>query len=119
MSFEVIFYETENGHQPAREFIDSLDVHMQAKIVKAIKLLEERGNALREPYSKSLTDGIMELRVQFGSNISRVLYFFYYDGQIVLTHGFVKKTQKTPATEIERAQRYRADYLKRNGESRQ
>ena len=46
---------------------------------------------LREPYSKHLDDGIFELRCKFGSDITRVLYFFYYEGKIILTNGFVKK----------------------------
>lgn len=41
-----------------------------------------------------MDDGIFELRGKVGSDISRVLYFFYYEGKIILTNGFVKKTQK-------------------------
>ena len=59
--------------------------------------------------------GIFELRAQFGSDISRILYFFIVNGCAVLTHGFIKKTEKTPPEEIERAKRYRAEYLKRRG----
>ena len=76
-----------------------------------MKILQEKGNLLREPYSKHLDGGIFELRGKVGSDISRVLYFFYYDGKIVLTNGFVKKTQKTPKVEIDRAKAYRNDYL--------
>ena len=49
---------------------------------------------------------------------SRVLYFFYVDQHIVLTNGFIKKTQKTPPQEIEKAKRYRADYLSRRRETK-
>ena len=42
-----------------------------------------------------------------------VLYFFYYEGTIVLTNGFVKKTQKTPPGEIALAKERRADYIER------
>lgn len=80
-----------------------------------IRLLEEKGNQLREPYSKALKDGIFELRAKVGSDISRVLYFFYYEGRIILTHGFIKKTQKTPQSEIEKAKQYRKDFFERNG----
>ena len=86
---------------------------MRAKIVGLLKILEEKGNLLREPYSKHLEDGIFELRCQVGNNISRVLYFFYYEGKIILTNGFVKKTQKTPKEEIRLAKSRRADYLER------
>lgn len=113
MRFEVEFYETMKGEQPARAFLLSLDVKMRAKMVDAIMLLEENGNELRAPYSEHLSDGIFELRAKVGSNITRVMYFFYVDRRIVLTNGFVKKTQKTPRAELERAIKYRADYLRR------
>ena len=59
--------------------------------------------------------GIFELRAKVGTDISRVLYFFYYEGRIVLTHGFIKKTQRTPSGEIEKANKYRRDYIERHG----
>ncbi len=59
--------------------------------------------------------GIFELRAKVGTDISRVLYFFYYEGRIVLTHGFIKKTQRTPAGEIEKAKKYIRDYIERHG----
>ena len=50
-----------------------------------------------------------------GNNITRVLYFFYYGGRIILTHGFTKKTQKTPRAEIEVARKRAEDYKNRYG----
>ena len=80
--FKAEFYE--NGDEiPVKEFLDSLDNKMRAKV---------------------------------GTDISRVLYFFYYQGRIILTHGFVKKAQKTPPSEIEKAKKYRKDFIGRNGE---
>ena len=113
--FEVEFYETETGEQPAREFLLSLDKKMRAKMVDTISILQDNGNELREPYSKYLSEGIFELRAKVGSDITGVLYFFYVDKHIILTNGFIKKTQKTPKKEIERAKGYRADYLRRKG----
>ena len=63
-----------------------------------------------------MEDGIFEIRGKVGSDISRVLYFFYYGGKIILTNGFIKKTQKTPSKEIKRAKKYRKDYIERFGE---
>ena len=112
-NFEVEFYETERGEQPAKAFLLGLDTKMRAKLASTISILQENGYELREPYSKHLSEGIFELRAKLGSDITRVLYFFYYDRHIILTNGFIKKTQKTPSSEIERARRYRADYLRR------
>ena len=115
--FIVIAYEKDNGEVPVEDFLNSLDVKMRAKMFGMIGLLQEKGNQLREPYSKHLDDGIFELRCKVGSNITRVLYFFYYEGQIILTNGFVKKTQKTPHGEIELAKQRRSDYIERMNKS--
>ena len=111
--FQIEFYETEQGIQPAKDFLLSLDTKMRAKMVNTISILQDNGYELREPYSKYLSEGIFELRARVGSDITRVLYFFYVDSRIVLTNGFIKKTNKTPIKEIEKAKKYRADYLRR------
>jgi toxin-antitoxin system, toxin component, relE family len=86
---------------------------MRAKLVGLLQILQEKGNLLREPYSKHLDDGIFEIRGKVGTNITRVLYFFYYDNKIILTNGFVKKTNKTPVNEIKLAKMRRKVYLDR------
>ena len=111
--FEVEFYEKENGEQPAKEFLLSLDKKLRAKLADTIMILQDNGYELREPYSKHISEGIFELRAKQGSDTTRVMYFFYVDRHIILTNGFIKKTQKTPQSEIEKAKRYRSDYLKR------
>ncbi len=65
------------------------------------------------PYSDHLVDGIFEIRAKVGSDIARVLYFFVIGKKIVLTNGFIKKTQKTPKNKIELAKKYRNDFLNR------
>lgn len=113
--YKIIFYDTEDGKTPVKDFIWSLDNKMKAKLLQTIDLLEERGSELREPYSKHLKDGILELRVKQGSKITRVLYFFVIGEKAVLTNGFMKKTQKTPKKEITLAKKYRDDYIRRFG----
>ena len=111
--FQVDFYENTNGEIPVEAFIKSLDKKMRAKMLGMINILQEYGNELREPYSKHLEAGIFELRVKVGSDISRVLYFFYFNRKIILTNGFIKKTNKTPRVELQRAKQYRNDYMMR------
>ena len=111
--FEVFFYDKEDGTEPAKEFLLGLDTKMRAKMLRTISLLADNGPDLREPFSKPLVDGIFELRAKVGSDISRVLYFFIVGRRVILTNGFIKKTQKTPAAEMERAKRYRAEFLSR------
>ena len=115
-AFLVEFYEQENGERPVEDFLNRLDIKMRSKLLMVLKVLQEKGNQLREPYSKHLEDGIFEVRGKVGNDISRVLYFFYHGGKIILTNGFIKKTQKTPRSEITKAKEYRADYLERYGE---
>lgn len=112
-SYQVLFFEKANGACPVEDFLDLLNDKMAAKIYRLLEMVSRNGPALREPYSKHLTDGIFELRAQSGSDISRVLYFFYTGKKIVVTHGFVKKTQKTPPREIARAKAYRQEYMER------
>lgn len=112
--WSVEFYEKTNGNKPVQEFLDSLDKKMRAKAIHEILILKEAGNSLREPYSKQIQDGIFELRIKFSSNISRIFYFFYINKKIVLLSGFIKKTQKTPKLEIEKAISYKLDYERRN-----
>lgn len=116
MAYKVTFYDLSDGSFPAYEFIEEQSPKMNQKIYRTIDLLEAVGPQLRMPYSRHLDDGIFELRVELGSDITRVLYFFVVNKKVVLTHGFVKKTQKTPLSEITRAKKYREDYLKRNKE---
>ena len=114
--FDVIFYTKPDGTKPAMDFLDSLDIKMKAKMSRTIAVLQSGGNYLREPYSKHLSDGIFELRAKVGSDVSRVLYFFIVGKQAILTNGFVKKTDKTPTEEIDRAKQYRSDYLIREND---
>ena len=112
--FELELYETEDGKEPVADFLDSLDNKMNAKLVALMELLEEKGPALREPYSAPVGDGIFELRCKLGSNITRALYFFFAGKHIVVTNGFVKKTQKTPPSHIRLAKQRRADWIRRH-----
>ncbi|MBQ9972054.1 MAG: type II toxin-antitoxin system RelE/ParE family toxin [Firmicutes bacterium] len=112
-NFEVEFYMSDDGTEPVIEFLSSIDKNHRAKIVGLIGVLEEKGNELRGTYSEHLNDGIFELRCQLGNNHARILYFFFYGKKIVLTNGFLKKTNKTPKRELELAKKYRDNYLQR------
>lgn len=109
----VDFYKTLNELCPVQSFLDSVDIKMRAKLLRLVSLLEENGNDLREPYSKPLGNGIFELRAIQGNNIARILYFFVTGNRVILTNGFIKKTRRTPRSEIHTAVKYRKDYLQR------
>lgn len=111
--FDVEFYRLPDGTAPVEIFLDSLSIKMRNKALYSLLLLEQFGNRLREPYSKEVVSGIFELRIQFASDITRIFYFFYVGNKIVLTNGFVKKTQKTPKNEILLAIKYKQEYERR------
>ena len=112
--FEVEFYTLPDGKKPVKEFLDGLEPKMRAKALYGLSVLEEYGNALREPYSKPIGDGLFELRIKFASDITRIFYFFIVGNKIILTNGFVKKTAKTPPGEIKRAKDYKDNYERRH-----
>lgn len=114
VKYKIEFYEKKTGEEPAKEFILGLPPKMQAKILKILDILELNGSLIRLPYSEHLEDGIFEIRAKQGTDITRVLYFFFTEKKIVLTNGFVKKTQKTPRNVIDLAKKSRIDYEGRN-----
>jgi len=103
-------FATINEKVPMLEFLESLSIKERAKIFAAIdKLIELKNHALqpKENLSKHLDDGIFELRVSFDNRIARSLYFYESNRQLIFTHGFIKKEQKTPTGEIEKARTIR------------
>lgn len=112
--FDIEFYQLPSGEKPVDGFLDGLDKKMRAKALHSIAILKEFGNALREPHSKAMGDGLFELRIKFASDISRIFYFFVVDNKIILTNGFVKKTIRTPKAELDLARKYKADYERRH-----
>ena len=117
MECQVEFYKKVNGDIPVLDHLSSLDAKMRAKAFSQIELLKKHGFQLREPYVKPIKGarykGILELRVKFASDISRILYFIYKGKTFVLLHGFTKKTKRTPKRELERALRYKEDHERR------
>lgn len=108
------YYETARGKIPVYEFLETLPVKMRGKAARDIELLERLGPQIKMPHARYMEDGIFELRVRFGSDSSRIFYFFYAEQKIILTNGFIKKTTKTPAAELEKAKQYKQDYERRS-----
>ena len=84
------------------------------KVAWVLSLLEDL-EIIPSSYFKKLsrTEEIWECRIQFGSNAYRLFCFFVNGDVVVLTHGIVKKGQKTPKHEIKKAEAYRRDFLRR------
>jgi hypothetical protein len=111
--WQIIYYETKQGHCPVEEFIRNQKTRPRAKILNWIELLESSGPQLPRPYADLLTDGIHELRIKVSGDQIRILYFFCYGDFIVLTHSFSKHTNRVSPAEISHAQHCRADFMNR------
>ncbi len=113
MEYQVVYYRTSwSGEEPARAYIEALSEKERAKVKSFIKLLQERGGYLDEPYAKKVEGTkYRELIVNFGNKGHRVFYFTHSGKRIVLLHGFPKKGQKTPPRELVSGNRYYEDFL--------
>ena len=114
----VEFYRLPNGDNPIEEFLDSLNGKQAQKVLWVLRLVEELDVVPRQ-YFKKLADseGIWEVRIQFGNDIFRLLGFFESGTLLILTNGFAKKTQKTPPQEIALAIRRKEEVLARRRKS--
>ena len=115
----IYFYKDRNGHEPVKEYLHELanknDKDSRIKLNKIrdyVKALNVYGKQLGEPYIKHLDGDIWELRPLR----DRILFVAWHEGGFVLLHQFMKKTQKTPAREIEQAKRELADLIERKVE---
>lgn len=112
---------SEEDATPTDEFLAELqsdNLKLYEKTLRSMQLLMIHGNQLRKPYSEHLRDGLFELRTIFGSNITRLFYFFDEGKVILITHGIVKKTTKTPAADIEYALNAMKTYFKRKEDAK-
>lgn len=111
----VNFYRLPDGKSPIELFLDSLTGKQAQKVLWVLQIIEELESVPRQ-YFKKLVDseGIWEVRIQFGNDIFRLLGFFENGSLLILTNGFAKKTQKTPPQEIALAIRRKNEYLARS-----
>jgi phage-related protein len=93
------------------DFLAGLRQPVKDKVLWTLRLIESIPK-ISEKYIKRLkgTDGLFEIRIEFGGDIFRVFCFFDEGKLVILLNGFSKKTQKTPKREIERALRLRSQY---------
>ena len=98
------------------DFFDKQPRKVQEKLYWSINVLRKVVD-IPKNHLKSLsgTDGLMEMRTQFGGNIYRVFCFFDEGKIVVLMNGFQKKAEKTPQNEIDRALRIREEYYAEKG----
>lgn len=84
-----------------KQFISLLEKPAIVKVLRTIDLLHKFGYQLGAPYTRKIRNNIFELRIR-GQKEIRIFYIFH-KGIIILLHGFVKKSQKTPLRELKTA----------------
>jgi phage-related protein len=95
------FYRNEAGKEPVRDWLKSLGQSERYLIGTDIKTVEY-GWPIGMPTCRPLGKGLFEVRTNLPDGIARVIFGFYED-QLILLHGFIKKTQKTPKADLELA----------------
>ena len=100
-----IFYRTEAGGEPVRDWLKELSPEDRKHIGENIKTVEF-GWPIGMPVCRPLGDGIYEVRTSLAQNrIARVLFYIDKKGRMVLLYGFIKKTRKTPDEDLDLARR--------------
>jgi phage-related protein len=106
---EVIFFRTGAGGEPVREWLRSLSPIEDRKQIGVDIKNVEFGWPIGMPVCRPLGDGLYEVQSSLARNrIARVLFYIDARGRMVLLHGFIKKSQKTPPAEMELARKNKA-----------
>ena len=117
--YKIVFWQDKNGYSEAQDYIMELknksvkskDARIKLnKIVEYMEMLEAYGTEIGEPYIKHIDCEIFELRPLR----DRFFFFFKQENRYVILNHFVKRTQKTPKREIEKAIRLMKDFNERN-----
>lgn len=116
MEFSIEYYEAINGRQYAKEFLDELEQKYEELWKQTVGLIRGLTNKKfhEMPYSRSLGNGLFEIRPRSGKHICRINYCFGKDKKIVLLNGFVKNDKKTQEREIRTARKLMMEYKGRN-----
>jgi phage-related protein len=114
MNFTVEFYVSASGRSPVQEFLNELkqsDPGDHAAVLRGLAKLRDRQNH-REPLSKTLGDGLFELR-HVGKLNTRVMWFFVKGRPIIAVHGIRNKGWAIPARDLDTAQDRMRDWQER------
>ncbi|MFO1257106.1 MAG: type II toxin-antitoxin system RelE/ParE family toxin [Gammaproteobacteria bacterium] len=105
------FYRSTVGNEPVRDWLKRLNKEEKKTIGHDIQTVQY-GWPLGMPLVRNLGDGLWEIRSTLSSSkIARVIFFMHHDTMILL-HGFIKKTQKTPPADIALAKRRMNEVIK-------
>lgn len=96
MDWKITFYSTRVEAE-----INALPAGFVARFMRYAERMETYGPNLGMPHTRSMGDGLFELRLKAAEGIARILFCTVVERQIVLLHQFVKKSEKTPKRELQ------------------
>ncbi len=119
MKYRFEFYTRPNGRTEFIEFLQSIPEKDKQKLLATINVIQEQGllAAQRMEWVKKLDSDIFEISSKVSSNIKHALYFHIVDDSFIITHGFTKKTQKTPTAEIQHAKALKKEFEENNNDN--
>jgi len=100
-----VAFKVEYFHERVLAEIESWPVDVLADYVRLVELLIEYGPSLRLPHSRSLGEGLFELRPRSRTGIGRAFYCFMVGKRVTVLHAFIKKTQQTSDRELRLARK--------------
>ena len=98
----VVFFRNENGREPVREWLKTLDRDDRKKIGEDIKVVQFRW-PLGMPLVRKIDPDLWEVRSRLSQGRIARVFFTGHLQEIAELHGFIKKSQKTPANELKTA----------------
>lgn len=110
MNWNIIYYK-KNNKIPVKDFIDSQPTKVKAKILRNLQLLSEFGPNIGWPLISNIGDNLWELRTTFQGNQYRILFSLVSGKIVLLVHGFTKKTQKIPRSDLDLAYKRLREYI--------
>lgn len=90
----------------------NLPPKIQARIIRLLELIENHGLNLGPPHTKSLGDGLFEIRAKSAEGVGRGIFCYRQNDEIYVLNIFIKKSQKTPKNELAKAQKRQKEVTK-------
>lgn len=112
--YTIYYYRSPSGDTPIEKFLDSLSEKQQVKILRLFQYVNLYGLSTILPHTKKLSGTpLWEMRI-LGKDSIRILYAIIIENTILMLHGFIKKSQKTPTNDLHIAFNRYSEWMKRN-----
>lgn len=112
-NYQLLYYISPANQNPVSDFLDSLSAKQQSKIIRVLTNIKEYGLGSVTTHTKKLSGSpLWEIRI-LGSDNIRVIYAIPIQNIVLLLHGFIKKSPKTPQKELDKSLERLKEYQNR------